>query len=329
MPAPFATSADRSSFELDNPVYRTCSRCGIERPLNPENFHHRNNWIDARCQDCRRAVDAANRQARRQGEGVRAGRRFGIEIEFIGSGRAVEAQMRALGLDCNVEHYNHHVRSGWKIVPDASVARGMELVSPPLRGANGREQVKKACRALAAAGARINGSCGLHVHHDCNDLNGGQLAKLGRAWARNQRNTDNLVARSRRGSYSQWCRPLTESEVQRLEGLPALSTGDSLQSALRNAYIDRYRSINFSCFPRYGTVEIRQHQGTLNAKKILAWIAYGQAFIRAAKSSQVIPTPGTTAELLDALSAHGMGTPTVAYLKSRANYFTGNARVAA
>lgn len=326
MPAPLTTSQDRRSHE--GLVYRTCTRCNTELPLTPENFQHRNNWIDARCDNCRREVDAANRAARRQGEGVRAGRRFGVEIEFIGDGYAVERAMRDLGLVCNVEHYNHQVRAGWKIVPDASVSRGMELVSPPLRGANGREQVKKACRALAAAGATINGSCGLHVHHDCNDLTGAQLAKLGRAWARNQRSTDNLVARSRRGAYSQWCRPLSESEVQRLESLPATAVREGLQRAVQSTYIDRYRSINFSCFPRYGTVEIRQHQGTLNAKKILAWVAYGQAFIRAAKSSAPIPTPANTLGLIDALTAHGLGAPMAAYLKARAAMFNTTLRTA-
>lgn len=327
MPAPLTIPADRRSLAVDGLVYRTCSRCGSERPLNPANFFHRNNgWIDARCQDCRRAVDAQNRVARRNGAGQRTGRKFGVEIEFIGSGRAVADAMRALGLTCNVEGYNHRVRrNAWKIVPDGSVSRGMELVSPPLSGSAGQTALRKACQALHAAGATINSACGLHVHHDITDLNAAAIGKLARTWHDQQRNINGLVARSRRDS--QWARPFRASEIEGLETLPADHTGERLQRSVQMLYIDRYRALNFSSFPRYGTVEVRQHQGTTNASKILAWIEFGQALIRSAKSTDAV-TPIDTPSLVDALRSHGLKDSTAEFLQERARYFAGTRRTA-
>jgi hypothetical protein len=46
---------------------------------------------------------------------------------------------------------------------------------------------------------------------------------------------------------------------------------------------DRYRSLNLTAFAQYGTVEVRQHEGTLDSNKILAWVQYGQTVIESAK----------------------------------------------
>jgi predicted RNA-binding Zn-ribbon protein involved in translation (DUF1610 family) len=202
---------------------RQCTRCGAVLPVTEANFFHRrrNNgalWIDTRCQPCRRTVDRENRRRRAAGNPVRprrsitSTRKFGIEIEYIGDSSPVAREMVARGLRCAREGYNHQVRGGWKIVPDGSISGGFELVSPPLSGDAGFREVELACEALEAAGARINRSCGLHVHHDANDLDAPALGRLFRGWFLNQGNVDWLVAASRRGS--QWARPLAAREVR-------------------------------------------------------------------------------------------------------------------
>lgn len=326
MPAPLATTADRLAPEG---IIRTCTRCSAELPLNPVNFFHRNNgWIDARCQDCRRAVDAANRTRRAEGAGVRAGRKFGIEVEFIGTSySAVVREMQARGLTASYEGYTHRIRQGaWKVVTDGSVSNVYELVSPPLRGAAGRREVKLACEALAAAGARISRSCGLHVHHDIHDLDATHVGRLARLWANNQRAINGLVAPSRRNS--RWAAPLRTDEVERLEALDTSRYSGNLQLAVRSLYIDRYRSLNFDCFPRYGTVEVRQHQGTIAADKILAWIEFGQAMIRFAKSADALTTEPTADALVERLGRYGMEASTVTFLKRRAAFFARRTRTA-
>lgn len=310
---------------------QTCSRCGTTLVLNEDNFFHRRRangtiWVDTRCQPCRREVDRENRRLRAAGMPVRprrstvAARKFGVEIEYIGDSYSVAREMNARGVTCNVEGYSHSVRRSWKIVTDASVSGGYELVSPPLSGQDGLDQLQKACEALSAAGARVNRACGLHVHHDVRDLDAAGFGRLASGWSRNQVRTDRLVAASRRNSN--WAQPLAAHEVRHIASLRSLED-DVVRRHFSSYSINRYRSLNVSCFPRYGTVEIRQHQGTLNFKKISAWIAYGQAFIAAAVAGE-IEAAATVDELLDGFAAAGHLTADQAtYLKARAAHFSG------
>lgn len=309
MPNTLSTAADTT---------RTCPHPDHQGervlPFDAEHFYIRpNGTADYWCRAC---VRRYNREARRN-RPVVAGRKFGVEMEVVGCDRYdLERELRARGLAVYNSGYTHQVMSSWKIVTDASVMGGYELVSPPLKGRAGLDQLKKACAALDAAGARVNRSCGLHVHHDVSDLDTRAFGRLFRAWSNNQRNTDGLVAASRRGS--QWARPLTAAEVLTAESLTSV---DRTTAARHFGYVDRYRSLNVAAFPRYGTVEVRQHQGTINFKKIAAWIALGQAFCKLAKSQDSVDSQLDTDALLDHLGNHGLKASQVTYLKGRAAHF--------
>jgi gamma-glutamyl:cysteine ligase YbdK (ATP-grasp superfamily) len=60
-------------------------------------------------------------------------------------------------------------------------------------------------------------------------------------------------------------------------------------------------SLNVSCFSQYGTVEVRQHEATLDAEEIMSWIAYGQAIIDAALNASDRYRPTDTDNLIDTL----------------------------
>lgn len=288
-------------------------------PFTGDNFYTRpNGSADYWCRECVRRYNRQQRSARAAGRGRRVTRKFGIEIEFIGDRYAVARELEARGVAVHNSGYTHRVMRQWKIVTDASVNNGYELVSPPMKGAAGIEQLRLACEALAAAGATTNRSCGLHVHHDVSDLAPAAFGRLFRAWSNNQRNTDGLLAASRRNS--QWARPLRIEEVQHAE---ALTSTDRHAAANHFRYADRYRSLNVAAFGRYGTVEVRQHQGTINFDKIAAWVAFGQAFIAWAKSDQPVDSELTTDALVDRLAQHGLGADQATYLKSRAAHFAG------
>lgn len=58
---------------------------------------------------------------------------------------------------------------GWNAQYDGSIRarrgyRGVEIVSPVLKGAEGIRQIKAVCEWLKAVGAKVNKSTGLHVH---------------------------------------------------------------------------------------------------------------------------------------------------------------------
>jgi hypothetical protein len=69
-------------------------------------------------------------------------------------------------------------------------------------------------------------------------------------------------------------------------------------------YMDRYRALNFNAYAKYGTVEVRQHQGTLNADKIINWVKFGQSVIAAAVAGTVCEA-STGEELLTLLAEQG------------------------
>lgn len=217
-------------------------------------------------------------------------RRFGVEIEFVGAHRdAVVAAIVAAGVVCREEGYNHETRPTWKVVRDGSLAvsPGMgydacgELVSPPLSGVEGIEQVRTVLRALASCGAAVNRSCGLHVHVDAGDLSPSQIGSILRRYSTFQAQIDNFMPASRRNS--RWARRLDESVIATVEGYANAAT--MRRSA---GYLDRYYAVNAAAFARHGTVEFRQHSGSVNAGKVARWVAFCLFFVAASLETSTV-----------------------------------------
>jgi len=205
-------------------------------------------------------------------------RRFGVEIEFLIRERdlpRVKEELEARGLRAEYESYNHVTKTHWKITTDSSVQKagwlGRELVSPILAGKSGKEKVRLACEALRAAGAIVNRTCGLHVHHNAKNLRSKQLRHLVAMAVRYQGAFNAMVAPSRR--RNQYCEPLTEDVLRAVDRFGVGAAAEMLS---------RYMALNLHAYVAHGTVEFRQHQGTLNGEKVVAWIEVGQALIRAA-----------------------------------------------
>jgi hypothetical protein len=256
------------------------------------------------------------------------GRAFGVEIEVVGLGRhdAVRA-LAAFGAFTPRSGYNHDTpRPGcWKVVYDGSLGGAdsstCEVVSPVLRGEAGYEDVRRVMAALRAAGARIDRRCGLHVHHEVVDFTGAELGALVLGFAALQPAMDRLVAPSRRGGNAAWCGRLSHAEAAayadrfgRVTGDGAAKVASARSQGLGGRPNSRYRTLNVHSFGNYGTVEFRQHQGTLNGAKAVAWIKFGQAVIEAAATGVAIRTD----EMLADLTAAGkLDAATATYLANR------------
>ena len=97
-------------------------------------------------------------------------RNFGIEIEAYNCTRErLARELTAAGIRVNVERYNHNDHNDhWKLVTDSSLSGNntFELVSPILHGEQGLEELEKVCWVLDLCNAKVNDSCGLHVHMD-------------------------------------------------------------------------------------------------------------------------------------------------------------------
>lgn len=164
--------------------------------------------------------------------------------------------------------------------------------------------------------------CGLHVHHDVQDLTAGGIYRLVSQWHDAQSITSGLVAPSRRG-VNTYCSALNADDVHYARQW-ADGYGHESRVPYRNGgpRLDRFKSLNITSYGLYGTVEIRQHQGTLNAAKALAWVSFGQAMIARAKQGDAT-APSSIRDLLAALEDHGLDSGTAAYLEDRHIAFAG------
>jgi len=240
-------------------------------------------------------------------------RAFGVEIEchsrlsFDTLARTLSA---ATGLQFEVQGWSQHTtaarghnRGTWKIVPDGSLSHttGKEVVSPVLSGDEGARQVTAVLTALRDAGATVDRACGMHVHHDANDITVDGMVRLVEGFAARQVSLmDRFVSPSRRNG--RWASRLSGAEVRTATN--ALSNGYA--AAQRGTCgVDRYRALNLLAYASYGTVEFRQHQGTLNASKVLAWVALGQAIVEAAIDG-TLPGMQTSIEFLNEAVGSGL-----------------------
>lgn len=220
---------------------------------------------------------------------IASGRRFGVEIEFVGI--SIEQAITALenaGIPVNRRlsyGYNHtNQAEAWKVVTDASVAGGAELVSPILSGSEGIEAARKAAEAIDAAGATANRTCGLHVHVSADGLTARDIGNLARRYAKFEEDIDLIMPRSRRGNSNRYCQSF-KSWYDSSAVVRAFERAESVRSACGVQY-DRFKKLNLTAYARHNTVEFRQHSGTVNANKITNWIKFCVNFVETSKVTQ-------------------------------------------
>ena len=226
-------------------------------------------------------------------------RKFGLELECFGLTRA---EVKALLVANNIPAwgYNdaHDGTPCWRVCSDGSIdtyGRGesVELVSPILSGREGLRQVAQVVKLMADAGARVNKSCGFHVHVNARDISGASITNIVRRYARHEAAIDSFMVHSRRGSNNGYCRS-TAAIVSRFSTVAVNATAESMASlASRENYDEvtgqyaggRYHKINLCAFLRHGTVEFRHHGGTMSPSKVINWIAFCVTFFENSMAS--------------------------------------------
>lgn len=211
-------------------------------------------------------------------------RTFGIEIEFFGCTRQeVANELNRKGINCEVQGYNHTDSSTtWKLVTDCSVTSagtangrgGNEIVSPILEGEDGLRQLKAVCDALATCNAKVDKTCGLHVHLDAADLSVQDWKNAILTYAKYQDAIDGIMPKSRRSNT--YCEKFGTYLKQKFE---AASTLDEVVRVC-----GRYHVINTEAYLRHSTIEFRQHSGTTEYAKISSWVQMLMAMLQYAKS---------------------------------------------
>lgn len=215
--------------------------------------------------------------------------RFGVEIECIGLGatRAVAALTEA-GLDAYDAGYTHETSRRWKIVSDSSLhgPRPCEVVSPILQGAEGLRDLLTVLNTLRRKGARVNSSCGIHVHIDAAGFQPEELVNILRRYSAFEETITSFMPRSRRNNYYS----------RSIRGYYRLDGVDTLESFRRLARrSDRYLNVNLQAYLRHGTLEFRQHGGSLSAEKVGNWVRFLLHFVEASKAqAPEVPAPAPT-----------------------------------
>lgn len=209
-------------------------------------------------------------------------RTWGVEIESISS-RSQMLQVAGIARQHGVEvrdmGYTHQTVPFWKIVSDSSC--GYELVSPPLKGDAGFQELKVICDAMKEVGLKVNKRCGLHVHHDAHDLTVTHFKRLYYTYIRFEGTLDSMMPMSRRENNNTYCRSL-RGRVD----VETLRKAKTIQE-VANAYGTRYIKLNTESYVKHGTVEFRHHSGTIEFEKIKNWVMLTNAMVTKAKESSV------------------------------------------
>lgn len=292
--APHArTSCTTCEAQLSSSALRPCRRC---HTLYPGHTYPVRGTATV-CSQCAGRNRSQRRSTRRTESAAPTWltRRFGVELEFratVGRERVAE-EMRARGLAVRVQSYGHNVTRHWRIITDASC--GYELVSPVLQGADGLDQLQKACDALKAAGAKVDRATGLHIHLDGTSETQESIRAYALAYVERQELLDILVAPSRRQGRGYYCRPMDSRTQAALRS--ATNVRDFAMSYCGGER--RYRTLNLASYPRYGTVEVRQHQGTTEGAKVADWVELNMRLWDAAKAGRTLSTTSTRQLLTD------------------------------
>lgn len=250
---------------------------------------------------------------------------FGVEIECympIGmTASSLAALIRQAGVNINAEVYNHAVRPSWKIVTDGSLgdlSRGVEIVSPKLAGAEGFSDLVKVCNVLTAQRCKVSRKCGLHVHVDVRAETAQTVRRVAENYSWYQDVINKFLAPSRTNNQY----------AHNLSGTSSFRQCNSFREVILSVGQDadnprshrRYRVVNFQQLNNYGTVEFRQHQGSVEADKIVNWVKFCMRFVIASRSASALSSraPAALDNLMDMIGMQGEAR---AYFVARTEHF--------
>lgn len=214
----------------------------------------------------------------------RFNRTFGIEIEGYNCDRdELARRLTERGITTNHENYNHTTRRAWKVIYDGSLSgnQSFEVVSPVLKGQNGLDQLQTVCEVLQEMNAKVNKTCGLHIHIGVSDYEIEDWKRLFKNYIKMEKTVDAFMPNSRRKSNNQYTKSLVKPNYKRI--IDEASNLDGLERSLLRC--DRYHKINTRCFWRQKTVEFRQHSGTIDFAKISNWTKFVMRLTEYSKTS--------------------------------------------
>ncbi|TNF32497.1 MAG: hypothetical protein EP329_09855 [Deltaproteobacteria bacterium] len=253
----------------------------------------------------------------------REGQTFGLELELTESSAAIprphterwsavatallEALRRAIGSELVAAAATPWYAGGgsggkdfsvWNVEWDSSA--GWEVTSRILSGEDGFIEVDAACAALEEAaaihGVRVNYRTGTHLHLGWRRDDIGALRNAIRLVGLFEPALGTLVAPSRLARFAggvydistpnQYCQPVSKAVSEH-----TLQTCHSVTELLHGLsdYGLRFATFNIKPLGTHGTVEVRLHSGTIEARKALVWVSLWQQLLWAAENKTGMP----------------------------------------
>lgn len=238
---------------------------------------------------------------------------FGMELEFTGITRKQAAAAIARTINGNREFiwaggvYDKLEITGadgrkWTIMSDGSVTgsrsgNGGEFVTPICKYSD-IETVQECIRALRKAGAKVDRTCGLHIHIDGANHNAKSLKNLVFTFKAKQ-DLIYKAAKAEDRRHNTYCQVIDDRLVNTIKGNRRLDM-NTLADNWYNTYApgeyrgehynsSRYHALNLHSIWYRGTVEFRLFHATLHAGEVRAYInlclAMSAAAINAKRAS--------------------------------------------
>ncbi len=211
--------------------------------------------------------------------------RFGVEIETVGISRQQLANAIQTVVGGRVlpgpDGYTVADERGrnWSVVRDGSLSgvNNGEIVTPILEWTD-IEQLQDVVRAVRAAGARADSSCGIHIHVDGSRFDAKAITNLVKMVNKQEALIESAIRLSS-DRRSRYCQPIDQSFLGRLEQqrpqsmdqVRAAWYGSAHHRPTRYDY-SRYHGLNLNSLFYRGTIEWRLFNGTLHAGEVKAYV---------------------------------------------------------
>jgi hypothetical protein len=225
--------------------------------------------------------------------------RFGIEIETVGLNRMALARAlhSVVGGTISTLVRDVHITTAtgrtWKVVPDGSLSGSDngEIVSPILSYTD-IDELQRVVRAVRAAGATVDSSCGIHIHIDGARFDAKSVVNLVKLVHKQERLLEHALGVSER-RLAHYCRPIEARFMEALEARRPRTLSD-----VRDAWYgrpnhapsrydsSRYHGLNLNSLFFRGTIELRYFNGTLHAGEVKAYVQLALAMAGKALSSK-------------------------------------------
>lgn len=212
--------------------------------------------------------------------------KYGVEIETTGLSKqqlaqAIQTVVGGTTIQTETGAWVALASDGrkWTVVNDASIhhtGNGTgEVVSPVLTYAD-LDTLQAIVRALRGAGAKVDESCGLHIHVSHTSLQPASVARLLKIVAKQERYIEKAlkIQSARLGHYTKPTNPTVVARMNGIESREQLHRAWYGNASYCGGRYDctRYHGVNVNSWFFRGTVEFRWFEGTMHAGEVKAYI---------------------------------------------------------